>query len=132
MYQGSVSTSSTTPAGWTGLDRATWVEVFGFVDTGTAGAIQGRLSSDNGATWSAYGSLSGVNTSAGTTALFRVLVNIKTGAFRFYGANGASGNTAIYNSGTLAFTTTPNALQLRHSINANALNMDAKVLGGQA
>lgn len=127
IFLANVNTSTNVPGGWTNLDRTTWVEVDIFVEMGgTAAPLQARLSSDNGSTWSAYGSVITGNFVASTLTALRSFVNIKTGAFRTFGGPGT------FTSGTLALTGAPNALQFRiNAANTVSLIMNAKSIGGQ-
>lgn len=127
----SADTTLNTPIGWADLDRAEWLEIFGaFILGATNGAVEARLSSNNGATWSSYSSLSG-SVGSTTAGSFRIQINIKTGAWRYIGRTTAGADS--FTSGTLALTGVPNALQLRMSVsNATYLKLDAKVIGGIA
>lgn len=116
--------------GWTGLDRATWVEVFGHHDAISAGAgLQARLSEDNGGSWNATGTVSGANLNSGVTGFFRLIVNMETGAFRCVSTSGAGAVTS-YGSGTLSRTAAANGLQIRSSSISGIVRFDGKVLGG--
>jgi hypothetical protein len=130
MVLAAADVTGQSPVGWTTLDRADWIEVFGFLQTPAAGSgstVQARLSSDNGATWSGYSSLSAL-VGLSQNVQFRVQINIKTGAYRYTGPS-ATG----FASGTLAFTGSPNALQFRaNGNNTSIMNLDAKILGGIA
>jgi hypothetical protein len=126
-----VDVTGTTYQGWTNLDRAVWIEVLGYH---TGGAIEARLSSDNGATWSAQSvvmaSFTGAATGDGTD--FRLLINIKTGDFRAVArvSTQANGWPHRFTSGTLAFTGSPNALQFRTASTSGAIRCDGRILVG--
>ncbi|MES2814472.1 MAG: hypothetical protein V4720_06220 [Pseudomonadota bacterium] len=131
-----VDTTANAYGGWTNLDRAEWIEINGVLTPGATGAdVQARLSSDNGATWSAGTLLAGTafNQSAvGDGTDFRTLINIKTGAFRHCQRTGGVATTwpHKHSSGTLALTGAPNALQLRGSSVSAVVRFDGKILVG--
>jgi hypothetical protein len=132
IYLGSQDPAANTYAGFTGLDRGTWVEIEGMMDSGaTATGVQARLSSDNGSTWSVASTITGSNLNNTAFGRFRTIINLQTGAYRCYSSSGA-GSTISFGSGTLALTGSPNAIQLRASGASSVIRFDAKLIGGLA
>lgn len=129
-----VDTTGTTWGQLSGLTRAEWVEAVITVrsTTTTGNALQLRLSSDGGGTWSSASTVSDAAVLGDTVVVFHVYVNMRTGAYRSHRAfqPTESGTSVGFKTGTLAFTGKPDTLGIRCDAGTGETYSTIKIIGG--
>lgn len=136
IYLGTLPLNASNPAGFTGMDRVSWIAGYFSIRTGGSGTtpLQVRYSVNGGVTWGGWNTTvsargPGVSPTGNTSFSGSVRVNLATGQWAVV-ASDYQGE--IYGSGTHTVPPVVNAVQFRKDSNVGDGFMDFEIHGGVA
>lgn len=139
VFLASLSTSSTSPIGVVGVERAKLFQVCGHVfhatTLGAGGLLQARYTASNGANWGSYQDVFGVAVPSSSTGVFGFTfsVDVETGAFSVVGVGRRDSDVVpIAGSGSHTVPAGCNGIQVRVSYAILTVAASFYCLGGAA